>query len=641
MLNIYSFFHLNLMYSSIEEDERLEVIKKSYWPLFELIDAGFPIGIESTGLTLEIINEIDSDWIKKLSKYIKNNQVEFIGSGYSQIIGPLVPSLVNKWNQKLGLEVYEKILGTKPKIALINEMAYSSGLIKHYNNMDYKSIIMEWNNPRSANPKWENEWRFFPQTAIDINGESIPVIWSDSIAFQKFQRYVHGEISLKKYTKYIKSNLTEYSRSFPLYTNDVEIFDYRPGRYHTETILDKESEWNRIYDLYYNIKENNDLNLVFPAEVLKNIDAKNSYNDIMLESLSHPIPVKKQEKYNINRWALTGRDDLLINTKCYKIYYSFIEKQIYNPNDWKRLCYLWSSDFRTHITDKRWEDYNRHLDSCLNKFFNNNKKSNLKNNKKSKINIINKENHLTLENNKTKVIFNKNKGLAINEIIFKNFSKNSLLGTLDHGYYDDISLGADYFSGHTVIERLGEHKITDLEKINPEIIKTEYDVTLKANHGNNNYKFDKAIILNNDGISFQKKIIINKYEKSIIRPYSFTFNPEAWDQDSLFIETNNGGDIFERFYLKGKTISHSNIYSSLISARHGFGNTEGVFKIGDKNKIIKFNCEMFLAALVPSIIYKEIDSTYFLRLQFSSCEIDETVKNKSSRTINGIISLSF
>ena len=120
------------MYSSIEEASRKDVIRKCYWPLFKLADVGIPIGIEAPAVTLKIINALDPDWVSSLSKYIAENKIEFIGSGYSQIIGPLVPAKVNEWNQKLGLEQYKRLLGVIPKVALVNELAYSAGVIKHY-----------------------------------------------------------------------------------------------------------------------------------------------------------------------------------------------------------------------------------------------------------------------------------------------------------------------------------------------------------------------------------------------------------------------------------------------------------------------------------------------------------------------------
>ncbi|MGQ9812633.1 MAG: hypothetical protein ACUVQ2_04420 [Dissulfurimicrobium sp.] len=40
-------------------------------------------------------------------------------------------------------------------------------------------------------------------------------------------------------------------------------------------------------------------------------------NDI-LKSAEQPVPVKKQAKYNLIRWALTGRDDFGLNTSCWQ-----------------------------------------------------------------------------------------------------------------------------------------------------------------------------------------------------------------------------------------------------------------------------------------------------------------------------------
>ena len=351
------------MYSSIDKDNREMVSNKCYWPLFQLADNGIPFGIEASGLSLEMLNQIDSSLIQYIRRYIKEGKIEFIGSGYSQLIGPLVPAQVNQWNQKLGLEIYHELLGVHPKIALVNEMAYSGGIIEHYINARYEGLIMEWNNPRSGHPEWKNKWRYFPQKAAGSNGETIPLVWADSIAFQKFQRYAHGEYELKDYLSYIKAQAGEKDYYFPLYSNDLEIFDYRPGRYHTETMMDGNFEWNRINELYSQLNKQDWSKLFFPSDVLDGTEDPNAGHELHLESPVQPIPVKKQEKYNINRWALTGRDDLGINTKCYQIYDSLIQDQNDESSDWKELCYLWSSDFRTHITQKRWTEYISRLNS--------------------------------------------------------------------------------------------------------------------------------------------------------------------------------------------------------------------------------------------------------------------------------------
>ena len=92
-LNLYSFFHLNIAYSAIEEEDRPHVIEKCYWPLLKLVAKhDFKFGIELSAYTLETILSIDPKWIKEFSRLILKGSCELIGCGYSQIIGPLVPA---------------------------------------------------------------------------------------------------------------------------------------------------------------------------------------------------------------------------------------------------------------------------------------------------------------------------------------------------------------------------------------------------------------------------------------------------------------------------------------------------------------------------------------------------------------------
>ena len=180
-------------------------------------------------------------WISKFKSLIKKNKVELIGSGYSQIIGPLVPYEVNHWNQKLGIKTYLEILDERPKTALVNEMAYSSGLLDHYINNGYNNIIMEINNSFDSNIDWKNNR---PGKVENQFRKSINVIWADSIAFQKFQRYVSKEESFENYSSYINNYSSEF---MPLYSSDAEIFDYRPGRFKEESVLSNSiSEWSLI-----------------------------------------------------------------------------------------------------------------------------------------------------------------------------------------------------------------------------------------------------------------------------------------------------------------------------------------------------------------------------------------------------------
>jgi hypothetical protein len=637
MLNYYSIFHLNLMFSSLEENQRSMVVEKCYWPLLTLADEGYKLGIELTGITLEHINVIDPEWVKRLKILLSENKVELIGSGFSQIIGPLVPAEVNNWNQKLGLDIYEKILGTRPKIALVNEMAYSAGLVEHYANNNYKSIIMEWNNPRSGHAEWKNDWRYYPQYAVQNESMKIPVIWADSIAFQKFQRYAHNQLEFSDYVGYLKSQANDDNRYFPLYTSDAEIFDFRPGRYHTEALFQGESEWVRIQRLYHYLNSQDWCELMLPSHVLAGEKHTHGGNNLRLESTDQPIPVKKQEKYNINRWALTGRDDYSLNRGCYRIYKYYLMNSVTDSESWKELCYLWSSDFRTHLTSLRWE----HLYQRMSKYSMNNSPSiplrfpDRKNEflkvkppfKNQKYYIGYKKKHINIVNSNWEIELAPKTGNTIYSCIIPQLSNISLFGTLEHGFYDEISLGADYYSGHALVSQPAKYKSSDLIPVEPLFESNSDELIISSDVKNETTQFTTQYRMSNNYLEIKKRISLPKRNVAVINPIHLTFNPIAWDFGTLFIKTKNGGLSYERFNLGSRSIRHQILYSQIISAVHSFGATNGRVIIGDKDKQLLIEHDPSVGYILPRITFLPLSSqSYFFRISYSAQEIDETFK---------------
>ena len=130
MLYLYNFFHLNLAYSAIEEENRAEVIERCYWPLLKLArQKKVPMGIELSGYTLEVIRDIDDSWVTEFKRLIAEGLCELIGCGYSQMIAPIVPAEVTRHNLRIGNQVYQDILGCSPTVALLNEQ----GLFRWHN----------------------------------------------------------------------------------------------------------------------------------------------------------------------------------------------------------------------------------------------------------------------------------------------------------------------------------------------------------------------------------------------------------------------------------------------------------------------------------------------------------------------------
>ena len=629
-LKLYAIFHLNLAYSSIEEDLRPEVIRSCYWPLLNLIkEYQVPFAIEASGFTLETIASLDPDWISTLKELNKPDL--FVGSGYAQCIGPLLPAEVNYWNQDLGMQVYKDLLGFHPEIALVGEMAYSAGIVDGYVHSGYKAIVMEWNNPKKFHPAWQIELKYHPQLALGASGARIPLIWADSIAFQQFQRYVHGELDLEEYLTYIAGHDNGTDRYFPLYANDAEIFDFRPGRYKTEGQR-RVREWERIRNLFDTLKQL--YTIVPPAAVLAGLSDDRAGQRLHLEAPGQPIPVKKQEKYNINRWALTGRDNLGCNTACYQIYQGMLSA---NPtrDDWKELCYLWFSDFRTHITTARWAAYQERLQDALRRWRREEileRKDSLPIHAPFKTDglcITEDARYLTIETGKLACILDKAKGIVFKSLVFKDVCAAPLIGTLPHGYYEDISWAADFFSGHTIIETPGEHKITDLARCEVDMELCERTLLV-------------ATELESDGIRFMKTIEIDLVDGYIalgldihmpsrmlatIHVLNMTFIPTSFDQASVFFATHLGGEAIETFRIGSGEIHHARGLSALVSAQHGLGTTEGEIIIGDAHKRLIFRHDQSYSALIAHVHFSPMqDEQYFLRLQYSAQEMDDTFR---------------
>lgn len=632
-LKLFSLFHLNLNYSAIEEADRPRVIEKCYWPLLNLINSlELKSGIELTGYTLESINDIDPSWTHEFKRLISKGICELIGSGYAQIIGPLVPAKVTTKNLEIGNNSYEKILEVVPKIALLNEQAFSKSLVDLYKSAGFDNIIMEWDNPFSNNPKWSKEISYLPQRINGINENEIGLIWNKSIEFQKFQRYAHGELELNEILTHLQKHQSNFTRALPVYGNDVEVFDFRPGRYISESNIHIEGEWNRIHNLYEAIKKEVDMEFILPSEVedLKNEPQANQILEIA--SASQPIPVKKQDKYNIVRWAVSGRDDFKINTECWKIFDFLENNSKHDSKEWKELCYLWSSDFRTHITDKRWNKYMKRLKtfSRQRNYLETKIRNKETNNylvKNSKLTITKNGRFLELSNDRYNITFNCYRGLAIERYVDKEVSNNSIFGTISHGYFDDISYSADYYSGHTVFEAPGKHKITDLIAVEPIIENNQNGIEIFANIITPMGPLEKKWSVDQNRGNLIQTIRID-WPESVIGSFRFgyiTLMPEAFDQNTLFYSSHNGGNFKEKQSLNiKKNFDHGDNISSLISANQVLGMTNGIMEIGDDKKTINLNCNKSKGSLVGLVSNTKVKNNLFSRLALSLREFDDT-----------------
>jgi hypothetical protein len=633
----YLVFHLNLAFSSIEEEAWLDVIQTCYHPLLDLVEkTGVPIGIELTGWTLKQIERVDISWIKRLKVLLNTGKCELIGSGYCQIVGPLAPYKVNEWNQKLGLEAYKKIADYRPEIVLVNEMAFSSSMVDLYKQFNYKGLIMDRDNIRLSLGS-DN----IPTHAKGVDDSEMPVLWSDSILFQKVQHFAHGDISINNYLNYLQSRINDGESLFPIYCNDAEVFDYRPGRFSEERPTHIEGEWRRIEKLLKLISSNTGLEFISPTAALE-INKGQDKLVSKLVSTAYPVPVKKQAKYNIARWAITGRNDLWLNTMCHRIEKQLIQSQNNHYKDWQELCELWASDLRTHITNKKWVRAKDQLNSLLRKlninntFGGNNAVAERKDTLESVIghygdaDIALSEDGILLRifTENVRLELNLRRGLAIQSLAFSSHEMEPCIGTLPHGHFSCISLGADYYSGGVVVELPVQRiRFTDLEKVEPRF-------SLK-NNGNIEISAE---------IKTPLGIIIKVFEVSVVsEKVSLSYAFPKWGEmigsvrlgvitllnqfstENTELSLSNGGKYDEFFDFKGE-FDHASPASSLVSSSRGLGVTTGKIKIINNERSFSLQWDPSECAVMPMLHRALVKDEALSRVLFSMKETDDTSK---------------
>ncbi len=551
------------------------------------------------------------------------NQCEFLGSGYAQLIGPLVPAAVNDANLRIGNTVYRELLGMQPSLAYVNEQAFSSGLIAHYLANGYRAILSEWDNPASLHPEWPQHWHYLPQYAVDGRGREIPLLWSNSIAFQSLQRYAHGELEEDTYQAQLDRHLGDTPRAFCLYANDAEIFNYRPGRFSTEPTYDPErDEWGRVTSLFERLRQSEARQFVLPSKALMLMEMPGAANRLILADARQPVVVKKQPKYNLVRWAVTGRDDAAINGRCRRIYLAI--KESTNESWWRRLCYLWSSDFRTHITDARWASYLHELATTERELGLGEGQGGAEPIVGTK---VEPNDCVDIETKVLRLRLNTRRGLAIQGLWLPGHA-HPLLGTLAHGFFDDIELAADWYSGHMVYEPAGRHKVTDLVPVTARQFVDADDGALTVEAEINT---DFATVRKRFKVAADKPVLSLDYHITYKRvPFGslrlayLTLCPEAWDRGTLYYATYNGGSELEVYPLVGNLIGQDASVSALVSARGGFGLGDGTLVIGDKDKSIQLTVDPIGVLPLGLIRFQETANSFLYRVGFSLSETDDT-----------------
>jgi hypothetical protein len=611
-------FHLNLNYSSIEVAQRRTVIARCYEPLLDLAEQRpwLRLALEASGHTLERLERLAPEWIARLGRLIEAGRIELVGSGDTQLIGPLVPAEVNRWNQELGRETYRRLFGFAPRVALVNEMAWSQGLVDAYLDAGYEAVITDWNNPRRAHPEWPEELRYRTAWTQSPTGRRIRVLWADALLFQGFQRAVMGELEPERFVEDVRARAGERARHVFLYANDAEVFDFRPGRYASEPPLGQASEWPRMGALLDALRAQG-VAFTTPERVLDDPRLAPQAT-LELSTAANPIPVKKQPKYNVTRWALSGWDDVGINARCFARAKSLASCGG-SAQEWRLLCRAWGSDLRTHLTEKRWQRFHASLPGPARVApeatgFH---EAPLRSRR-----VERGGRRMAVGTEGVRVVLDLRRGMALDALTLCQAGPAPLLGTLPLGHFDDIDWAADFYSGHSVLEVPGEKRVTDLERVEPEVEEREDCVSVRALVPTALGALPKEVRVYAHRIELRYGFSAwGARPRASLRAGALTLLEGALD-DELWISCANGG-ARERMRLT-EDCDHARSVSALVSASTAFGATDGCIALDDGRSGFEVSWPQEECAPLPLLTCRRVAGKRFVRLVFSLAELDET-----------------
>lgn len=581
MINLYSFFHLNLNFSAL--DNIPEVLDTAYFNLLNEIDKQeFEIGIEASGYTLEMINKFKPEMINKINYLISKKKIFFIGSGYHQIISPLFPKKFVDKNIELGISTYSNFLEKKPKLYLVNEQVFNNSIISNYTKFNIYDLIID-SNLTLKNLTLNKTHK--PRQYL-YNSKNVNIYWSHTILSQILQDYIYDKINSEEYYKSLeKINLK--SGFYCFYGSDAETFDYRVKRYDYEKNSHKRNEYQRIFKLIENFKNTKKFKFIDFNSITK---IKKNYINIKTD-LNNPYLVKKQEKYNVSRWLNTSKYDLYINNLIL-----INEKRI--SNNWKlykREClYLLSSDLRTHPN-----------------IFKINKANNII--KKLKLKKLKRLNLSIPKNNNNEYFINKIPSLISSQITCKSFKRSDLV---------NFKKSNNYYSFHSVIADFEKcKKMTDL---NEKFYQVKNNIFF-SKFKNSLISYVKKLDFKDQSVSLSINFKYNKLKKGYIRfPISFLIKKDK--KISLSYLSSNTKNEELNYY---KEIDYEYNQYEFFSVNSLIYSTNGKIEISNSKEKIIFQNDINYSNTPFMIKTYNSAKNILFRVYYSLQELDDTKYLKS------------
>jgi len=614
----YSAWHLNLDFSSLDDTDRPEVIRKSYWPLVDLArNTGLPQGIEISGSTLRIVSQLDPAWISATRRLVEDGLVEILASGFSQIIGPLAPAAINAMNIARGDDVYREIFGFSPQIFYVPEQTVSRGIVNLLSDHGYSSLVLEKENFVHAgipHDKVRGPTRLAGQTS------DVTVLWNSSKLFQALQRFVSGHSEEMEYRSVLEKEIADENLATCVYGSDAEVFGFQVNR-HAHEARAHERDWEKIAEAF-DISKQVGFEWRLPTKVLDTV--KNSPSGVQPFAIQPQIISKKQAKYNVGRWAVCGRNSYDYNSRCFELARESLQKSAHelDQNNQESLLRLWGSDYRTHITPSRWLEVASELEHRTN--FRNTEHSSERNIGTS----VGEQPYIRVNHEGAAYLsLARRRGLSLEEFGLQDATGGGqqVLGKCAFGALEGIENQADFYSGSLTWEPLSGVRHTDFD-LEPkgEVVEISPNV-FEFLGDNRKFSLRKQVTFfpEEAEVAIRWEIFWKEREAGRLRVGYVTFSPQPLDSELTF-STHNGGKEIETFDVGSNAFNMGQQVSSQVTSSSGFGATEGTVEVATNDTRTTIRIEQDSLGCLGLAELKTDNQSKVLRICFSLQEANET-----------------
>ncbi|MEX1023610.1 MAG: hypothetical protein WD226_00915 [Planctomycetota bacterium] len=602
MLYVTVLFHLDPCSPSLARAARGDVVRRWYRPLLALLDRvpGMVLALEAPLHALERIDSLDPEWNADLARLVTLGQVEFVGSGDSRLIGPLVPECVHVANQRLGVEGYAARFGAPPRVALVNELAFSQGIVDGYLDAGYEALIVEWNSARRIHPEWSDELGFRPALTRSPRGRPIAVLWVDAVGADELQRAVRGPSGEAQDLAWLGRQVGDSDRHVCLYVEP----ELEPG------------EWQRLTTLLLRASE---AGVVWttPSGARRVVAA--APEELTLATGAEPILVEHRPGYNVARWAVSGRNDLSANATCQGEAYA-LASTVAPLDRWRGLCRRWASHLRTDATEEqgrgsaavrlrrarrdRLPEAPARPSTCAAWRLDGRR--------------------VLVETDGVSASLLLDYGLAFESVAFRAHGGEPAFGTLPMGTFDDIDWAADFYSGHLAIGVPGAGRVTDLDEGPLEVQQLPEGVSFGVRVTTALGTLTKRVFVAADSVRVAWDLAaLGPRPRGSVRLCAVTLLDDAFGE-RLFATTSNGG-ARERYRLSGE-IDQAREVAPLVTSRGGYGAVDGRFVLDDGQRGLELSWDPTRAPAMPLLQHLTIGRKRFCRVSLSLGELDDTFR---------------